>query len=69
MLVAVFKFKLPEIPTSPVLQGLVRSFKIEVAVWPVRPPPLDLEVVLRFLHSSTFGPLSSLSLRSLTKKV
>ena len=63
MLAAVFKFKLPEISTSPVLQDLVRSLKIEV---PVRPPPWDLEVVLRFLRSSTFEPLSSLSLRSLT---
>ena len=48
------------------LQDLVRSFKVEV---PVCPPPWDLQVVLRFLHSSTFEPLSSLSLRSLTKKV
>ena len=69
MLAAVFKFKLPEIPASPVLQDLVQSFKIEVPVWPVWPPPLDLEVVLRFLRSSTFEPLSSLSLRFLTKKV
>ena len=66
MLAAVFKFKLPEISTSPVLQELVRSFKVEV---PVRPPPWDLQVVLRLLRSSTFEPLSSLSLRSLTKKV
>ena len=35
----------------------------------MRPPSWDLEVVLRFLRSSTFEPLSSLSLRSLTKKV
>ena len=69
MLAAVFKFKLPEISTSPVLQDLVRSFKIEVPVWPVRPPAWDLGVVMRFLRSSTFEPLSSLSLRSLTKKV
>ena len=69
MLAAVFKFKLPEIPTSPVLQDLVHSFKIEVPVRLVWPPPWDLKVVLRFPCSSTFEPLSSLSLRSLTKKV
>ena len=61
-------FKLPEISTSPVLQDLVRYFKVEVSVRLVRPPPWDLEVVLRFLHSSTFEPLSSLSLHVLTKK-
>ena len=69
VLAAVFKFKLPEISTSPVLHDLVRSFKVEVPVRPVRPPPWDLEVVLCFLRSSTFKPLSSLSLHALTKKV
>ena len=49
------------------LQDLICSFKIEVPVRPVRPPPWDLEVVWRFLRSSTFEPLSSLSLHSLTK--
>ena len=34
----------------------------------VRPPPWDLELVLRYLHSSSFEPLSSLSLRFMTKK-
>ena len=66
MLAAVFSFKLPKISTSPVLHDLVHSFKVEV---PVRPPTWDLEVVLRYLRSSTFEPLSSLSLHSLTKKV
>ena len=51
------------------LQDLVRSFKIKIPVRLVRPPPWDLEMVLRFLRSSNFEPLSSLSLRSLTKKV
>ena len=59
----------PEIPTSPVLQDFVRSFKVEVPVRSVRPPAWDLEVVLRYLRSSAFEPLSGLSLRSLTKKV
>ena len=45
------------------------SFKVEVPVRSVRPPAWDLEVVLRYLHSSAFEPLSGLSLHSLTKKV
>ena len=69
MLAAVFRFKLLEISTSPVLHDLVRSFKVEVPVWSVRPPVWDLEVVLRYLHLSAFEPLSGLSLHFLTKKV
>ena len=69
MLASVFRFKLPEITTSPVLQDLVGSFKVEVPVRSVRPSSWDLEVVLGFLRSSAFEPLSSLSLRELTKKV
>ena len=38
-------------------------------MWSVRPPTCDLEVVLCYLRSSSFEPFSSLSLRSLTKKV
>ena len=68
MLAAVFRFKLPEISTSPILQDLLCSFKVEVPIRGVRPPPWDLEVVLRYLRSSTFETLSSVSLRSLTKK-
>ena len=60
MLAAVFRFKLPEISTSLVLHDLVRSLKLEVPVKPVRPPTWDLEVVLRYLRSSSFEPLSSL---------
>ena len=61
MLTVVFRFKLPEISTSPVLQDLVRSFKVELPVRSVRPPAWDLEVVLRYLRSSAFEPLSGLS--------
>ena len=68
MLAAVFRFKLPEISTSPILQDLLRSFKVEVPIRADRPPPWDLEVVLRYLRSSTFEPLSSVPLRSLTKE-
>ena len=58
MLASVFRFKLPEISTSPVLQDLVLSFKVEVLVRSVRPPSWDLEVVLGYLRSSAFEPLS-----------
>ena len=67
MLTAVFCIKLPEISTSPILHDLLRSFKVDVPVWSVRPPTWDLEVVLCYLHFSSFEPLSSLSLRPLTK--
>ena len=69
MLAAVFWFKLPEISTSPILQDLMCSFKVEGPVRSVRLATWDLEVVLRSLRSSSFEPLSSLSLCSLTKKV
>ena len=68
MLAAVFRFKLPEISISPILHDLLHSFKVEVPVWSVCPPTWDLEVVLHYLRSSSFEPLSRLSLRSLTKK-
>ena len=69
MLSAVFRFKLPEISTSTVLRDLLRSFKVEAPVRPVRPPAWDLDAVLGYLNSSTFELLDSTSLRSLTKKV
>ena len=50
------------------LHDLLRSFKVEVPVRSARPPSWDLEVVLRYPCSSSFGPLFSLTLRSLTKK-
>ena len=69
MLAAVFCFKLPEISTSPIFLNLMRSFKVEVPVWLVCPPTYDLEVILRYLRSSSFELLSCLSLHSLPKKV
>ena len=41
VLAAVFCFKLPEISTSPILQDLMRSFKVEFSVRSVRPPSWD----------------------------
>ena len=68
MLSSVFSFKLPETSSSPVIKDLIRLFKVETPVRPVHPPAWHLDVVLRYLISSTFEPLSSTPLRSLTKK-
>ena len=68
MLSAVFRFSLPEISSSVILKDLLRSFKLERPVVPVRAPPWDLSLVLKFLKSSKFEPMSQLSLRELTKK-
>ena len=69
MLATVFRFKLPNMSSDPVLLDLVRSFRIEAPVRPLCPPAWDLSAVLRFLDSSVFEPLHRVSLRSLTKKV
>ena len=68
MLSAVFRFKLPEISTSPVLQDLLRSFQVAAPYHSIQPPSSDLNKVLVYLRSSTFEPLQSTSLRSLSKK-
>ena len=67
MLSSVFRFKRPEISSSPVFQDL-RSFKVETPRV-VQPPSWDLNKVLNHLRSSTYEPLANLSLHSLTKKV
>ena len=68
MLSAVFKSILPEISTSPILHDLLRSFQVEAPVREVRPPSWDLSKVLSFLRSSPFEPLSTVSLRDITRK-
>ena len=68
MLSAVFKLILAEISASPVLHDLLRSFQVGAPVREVRPPSWDLPSVLNFLRSSPFEPLSSASLRDLTRK-
>ena len=68
MLSAVFKSILLEISTSPTLHDLLHSFQVEAPVREVRPPSWDLPTVLNFLRSSPFEPLSSASLRDLTRK-
>ena len=72
MLSAVFKSVLPEISTSPVLHDLLRSFQAEAPIREVRPPSWDLNVFFFFfffffLRSSSFEPLSTISLRDLTR--
>ena len=69
MLATVFRFKLPNMSSDPVLHDLVRSFRIEAPVRPLRPPAWDLSAVLQFLNSSVFEPLHRVSLRKLMKKV
>ena len=68
MLSAVFRSVLPEISTSPVLHDLLRSFQAEAPIREVRPPSWDLNVVLSFLRSSSFEPLTTISLRDLSRK-
>ena len=68
MLSAVFKSVLPEISTSPVLHDLLRSFQAEAPIREVRPPSWDLNIVLSFLRSLSFEPLTTISLRDLTRK-
>ena len=68
MLLAVFKFKLPEHGGHHVLRDRIRSFSIECPRRPSVPPCWDLDIVLHHLMSEAYELLSSLSLRSLTKK-
>ena len=63
MLSAVFRFQLPSLSSHPVLRGLLRSF------CQLRPPAWDLSLVLRFLNTSPFEPLSEAPLRALTQEV
>ena len=68
MLSAVFKSVLLEISSSPVLHDLIRSFQVEAPIREVRPPSWDLPTVLNYLRSSSFEPLSTISLRDLKRK-
>ena len=69
MLSAVFRFVLPDVSSLPVLHDLLRSFRIERPLPSSRVPPWDLLHVLSLLWGSPFEPLSSCSLRDLTRKV
>ena len=69
MLSAVFRFHLPSLSSHPVVRDLLRSFCLGSAERQLRPPAWDLLVVLWFLNTSSFEPLSSAPLRALTQKV
>ena len=69
MLSAVFRYQLPSLSSNPVLRDLLRSFCLESAERQLRPPAWDLSMVLRYLNTSTFEPLSGAPLRALTQKV
>ena len=68
MLSVVFRFILPELSSHFVLRDL-RSFRLERPLPFSRLPPWDLSLVLSFLRGPPFKPLSSCSLRDLTRKV
>ena len=61
MLSAMFTFTLPKISSNLVLKDFLLSFYLKHPMIPVTAPPWDLQVVLGFLRSSSFEPLSSLS--------
>ena len=67
MLSAVFRFHLPSLSSHPVVRDLLRSFCLEAAERQLRPPAWDLSMVLRFLNTSAFEPLSDAPLRALTQ--
>ena len=68
MLSGVFHFFLPDLSSHFVLRDL-RSFCLEGPLPSSRVPPWDLAHVLSFLRGPPFEPLSSCSLRDLTRKV
>ena len=69
MLSGVFHFVLLELSSHFVLRDLRHSFRLEHPLSSSRVPPWDLSRVLSFLCGPPFEPLSSCSLRELTRKV
>ena len=69
MLSGVFRFVLPDLSSHFVLRDLLRSFRLEHPLSSSRVPPWDLSLVLSFLRGAPFEPISSCSLRDLTRKV
>ena len=65
---AVFRFHLPSLSSDPVIQDLLRSFRLSSAERVMRPPAWDLSKVLQYLVTSAFEPLSRASFRALTLK-
>ena len=69
MLSAVFRFVFPEISSHPVLYDLLCSFRIDHPLPSLRVPPWDSLRVLNLLRTPLFEPLTSCSLRNLSRKV
>ena len=67
-LASVFKYKLPELRDSFVLNDLIRSFETERPLHPVSPPSWDLVKVLNYLQGYSFEPLHWKPLRVVTMK-
>ena len=57
-----------KVSTTPELQSLLKSFKIEDQKKKFRPPAWDLNIVLNYLRESPFEPLNNASFEDLTKK-
>ena len=68
MLSAVFRWKVPEIASSPVIRDLLRSFTVQRPVSGISPPCWDLTKVLGTLRGAPFEPLVEATFRDLTKK-
>ena len=69
MLSGVFRFVLPGLSSHFVLRDFLRSFRLERPLSSSWVTPWDLSRVLSFLRGPPFEPLSSCSLRELTRKV
>ena len=65
VLSAVFRFHLPSLSSEQVLRILLRSFQLSSAERVLRPHTWDLSMVLTYLVSPTFEPLSQASFRAL----
>ena len=68
MLSVVFRSRLPEISSSPVLRDLLRSFSIFRPRAVLSPPSWDLNKVLQALRSPPYEPLESIDFRALSSK-
>ena len=68
MLSLVFRSKLPDVSTTPVISDFLRSFSLSPASGPRVFPSWDVNQVLTYLSGAPFEPLGQASFRNLTKK-
>ena len=68
MLSSVFKFRLPEISSSPILKDLVYSLEISAPRPLHHSPPWDLDKILEYLSGPPFEPLAEASFRNKIRK-